>query len=46
MESVNGKLRDELLNGGIFGAMKEPQIRIEAWRCHDNSMRRNSSLCQ
>ena len=32
-ERFNGKLRDELLNGEIFYALKEAQILIEQQRC-------------
>jgi hypothetical protein len=32
VESFNGKLRDELLNGGIFYTLREAQVLIEAWR--------------
>ena len=35
-ESINGKLRGELLNGEIFYTLKEAQIVIENWR-HDYS---------
>jgi len=30
-ESVNGKLRDELLNGEVFYTLKEAQTVIENW---------------
>ena len=43
-ESFNGKLRDELLNGEIFYALKEAQIVIENWRQHYNTVRPHSSL--
>jgi len=43
-ESFNGKLRDELLNGGIFYSLKEGQIVIEQWRNHYNTIRPHSSL--
>ena len=32
MESFNGKLRDELLNGEIFYTLKEAKVLIERWR--------------
>lgn len=35
-ESVNCKLRDELLNGELFYNLKEAQVVIEQWRRHDN----------
>ena len=33
-ESINGRLKDELLNGEIFYTLKEAQIIIEEWRIH------------
>jgi transposase InsO family protein len=44
VESFNGKLRDELLNGEIFYTLKEARIMIEAWRLHYNTLRPHSSL--
>ena len=44
MESFNGKLRDELLNGELFYALKEAKVLIECWRCHYNTVRPHSSL--
>jgi len=44
VESFNGKLRDELLNGEIFYTLKEASILIEAWRRHYNTVRPHSSL--
>ena len=32
IESFNGKLRDELLNGEIFYSLKEAKVLIEQWR--------------
>ncbi len=32
VESFNGKLRDELLNGEIFYTLRKAKILIEAWR--------------
>ena len=43
-ESVNGKLRDDLLNGDIFYTVKEAQVLIEVWRQHDNQVRPHSAL--
>lgn len=34
VESFNGKLRDELLNGEIFYTLREAKVLIEAWREH------------
>jgi len=44
VESFNGKLRDELLNGEIFYSLKEAQVMIEKWRRHYNTRRPHSSL--
>jgi len=44
VESFNGKLRDELLNGEIFYTLKEAKIVIEGWRRHYNTVRPHSSL--
>jgi len=37
-ESLNGKLRDELLNEEIFHTLKEAQVLIERWRRHHNTV--------
>ena len=44
VESFNGKLRDELLNGEIFYTLKEAKVLIERWRQQYNRMRPHSSL--
>lgn len=44
IESFNGKMRYELLNGEIFYTLKEAQIIIEQWRKHYNQIRPHSSL--
>lgn len=44
IESFNGKLRDELLNGEIFETLGEAKILIEGWREHYNCRRPHSSL--
>jgi transposase InsO family protein len=44
VESFNGRLRDELLNGEIFTTLKEAQIVIKGWRQHYNRVRPHSSL--
>jgi len=44
VESFNGKLRDELLNGEIFYTVKEAQILIERWRRYYNTIRPHSAL--
>ena len=43
-ESLNSKLRDELLNGEIFTTLREAQVLIEKWRRHYNAIRPHSSL--
>ena len=43
-ESFNGKLRDELLNGGIFYNLREAQVLVENWRREYNTIRPHSSL--
>jgi putative transposase len=44
VESFNGKLRDELLNGEVFTSLKEAQVLIANWRDHYNRYRPHSSL--
>ncbi len=44
VESFNGKLRDELLNGEIFYTLKEAKVVIEGWRVHYNTVRPHSAL--
>lgn len=44
IESFNGKLRDELLNGEIFYTLTEAKVLIERWRQHYNTVRPHSSL--
>lgn len=44
VESFNGKLRDELLNGEIFYTLKEAKVLIARWRNHYNTVRPHSSL--
>ena len=44
VESFNGKLRDELLNGEVFSTLREAQVLIEEWRQHYNRVRPHSSL--
>jgi putative transposase len=44
VESFNGKLRDELLNGEVFYTLKEAQILIEHWRKQYDHIRPHSSL--
>jgi putative transposase len=44
IESFNGKMRDELLNGEIFYSVKEADILIEQWRTEYNTVRPHSAL--
>jgi len=44
IESFNGRLRDELLNGEIFYTLEEAKIIIESWRRHYNAIRPHASL--
>jgi len=44
IESFNGKLRDELLNGEIFTTLLEAKVLREDWRRHYNTVRPHSSL--
>lgn len=44
VESFNGKLRDELLNGEIFYTITEAKVLIERWRRHYNTIRPHSAL--
>jgi transposase InsO family protein len=44
IESFNGKLRNELLNGEIFYTLQEARIIIEKWRYHYNHVRPHSAL--
>jgi transposase InsO family protein len=43
-KSINGKLREEMLNGEIFYTLKEARILVEQWRIHYNTVRPHSSL--
>jgi transposase InsO family protein len=44
IESFNGKLRDELLNGEIFTTLQEAKMLTEIWRREYNQVRPHSSL--
>ncbi len=44
VESFNGKLRDELLNGELFYTLREAKVLIERWRKLYNTKRPHSSL--
>ncbi len=44
VESLIGKLRDELLNGELFFTLQEAQVLIEQWRRPYNQHRPHSAL--
>ena len=44
IESFNGKLRDELLNGEVFSSVPEAKVLTDAWRRHYNHRRPHSAL--
>ena len=44
VESFNGKMRYELLNGEIFFSLLEAKVLIEKWRNDYNTIRPHSSL--
>lgn len=44
IESFNGKLRDELLNGEIFDTVLEARVITERWRKQYNTVRPHSAL--
>ncbi len=44
VESFNGKLRDELLNGEILTTLQEAKVLTEVWRREYNQVRPHSSL--
>jgi putative transposase len=44
VESFNGKLRDELLNGEIFYTLREAKVLVEMWRQQYNRIRPHSAL--
>ena len=44
IESFNGRLRDELLNGEVVDTVLEARVLCEQWRRHDNAVRPDSSL--
>ena len=43
IESFNGRLRDELLNGQLFTSVLEAQVLLEAWRIDYNEARPHSA---
>jgi putative transposase len=44
IESFNGKMRDELLNGEVFTTLTEARVLIAEWRKEYNQIRPHSSL--
>ena len=44
VESFNGKLRDELLNGELFYTLQEAQVLVERGRRQYNTRRPQSAL--
>jgi putative transposase len=44
IESLIGKMRDELLNREIFYTLSEARVLIESWRQHYNTKRPHSSI--
>lgn len=44
VESFNGKIRNELLNGEVFYSLKETQVINAIWRKHWNTVRPHSAL--
>ena len=44
IESLNGKLRDELLNREVFIILTEAEVLIEKWRRDYNQVRPHSYL--
>jgi transposase InsO family protein len=44
VESFNGKLRDEMLNGEIFYTLAEARVLVELWRREYNRVRPHSAL--
>ena len=43
IESFNGKLRDELLNGEIFDTLLEAKVLVERWRREYNTIQPHSA---
>ena len=44
IESFNGRLRDELLNGEVFDTLPEAQVLCDQWRWNYNAVRPHSAL--
>ena len=44
IESFNGRLRDECLNGNLFFSIEDARRKLEVWRVDYNTVRPHSSL--
>ena len=44
IESFNGRLRDECLNGNLFFSIDDARRKLEVWRVDYNMVRPHSSL--
>ena len=44
VESFNGRLRDEFLNGQLFENIKEAKVLLQLWKDQYNTIRPHSSL--
>ena len=44
IESLNGKMRDEMLNREVFDTIVEAKVLVERWRVEYNQIRPHSSL--
>jgi len=44
IESFNGNMRAQVLNGELFDTLKDAQILTERWRIHDNTVRPHRRL--
>jgi transposase InsO family protein len=44
IESFNGKMQDEFINGELIYSLRKAQLLIEIWRQHYNTVRPHSSL--
>ncbi len=44
IESFDGRLRDELLNGEVFNTLRKAQVLSEGWRRHYNQVRPHAAL--
>jgi putative transposase len=44
IESFNGRLRDECLNGNLFFSIEDARRKLEVWRADYNNERPHSSL--